>query len=117
VNECAGGTNPCGPDGTCSNSAGGYTCECPDGYEFREGTCLDVDECVSGGSACGNHGDCVNTIGAFFCNCHAGFRFDAENGGVCKDFDECKVVKPCENAICTNLPGSYECRCREGYQE
>ena len=43
VDECADSTsNPCGLGGVCRNDKGGYACECGEGYEFREGTCLDV---------------------------------------------------------------------------
>ena len=44
VNECADAatSNPCGLEGVCRNNKGGYTCECGEGYEHREGTCLDI---------------------------------------------------------------------------
>lgn len=31
------------------------------------------------------------------------------------DIDECMTEKPCAQ-ICKNLPGSYECHCRHGFQ-
>jgi len=40
VNECADVTSTCGVGAeSCSNDAGGYTCTCLDGYEFKHGTC------------------------------------------------------------------------------
>ncbi|MEN0063355.1 MAG: calcium-binding EGF-like domain-containing protein [Myxococcota bacterium] len=36
--------------------------------------------------------------------------------GVCEDIDEC-VDSPCdENATCTNLDGTFECDCTQGYE-
>ena len=33
------------------------------------------------------------------------------------DTDECKS-SPCDaNADCTNTPGSYDCKCKDGYKE
>lgn len=34
------------------------------------------------------------------------------------DIDECSTGehKCSENAICTNLPGAYQCQCKQGYQ-
>lgn len=34
----------------------------------------------------------------------------------CDDIDECMLNKPCHyKAKCTNTPGSYSCKCDEGY--
>ena len=34
------------------------------------------------------------------------------------DINECALLNgPCdENALCTNIEGSYECECKEGFQ-
>ncbi|XP_057329493.1 uncharacterized protein LOC130670214 isoform X2 [Microplitis mediator] len=57
--------------------------------------------CHNGG-VCGPHGKC---------NCPKGFT-----GNQCQlDIDECMTEKPCAQ-ICKNLPGSYECHCRYGFQ-
>ena len=34
---------------------------------------------------------------------------------ICNDIDECSNGNGCDH-ICFNLPGSFECECREGYQ-
>ena len=35
----------------------------------------------------------------------------------CKDIDECKTTKPCQNgAECHNTDGSYTCNCKPGYK-
>lgn len=35
--------------GECVNGARGHACQCPDGYAFRDDTCVDVDEVRRGG--------------------------------------------------------------------
>ncbi|XP_034943970.1 uncharacterized protein slow isoform X2 [Chelonus insularis] len=68
-------------------------------YGCNRPTC--VAPCHNGG-VCGPHGKC---------NCPKGFT-----GSQCQiDVDECITEKPCAQ-ICRNLPGSYECHCRYGFQ-
>jgi len=41
VNECADVTSTCGFGAkSCNNDAGGYTCTCLSGYEFKNGKCI-----------------------------------------------------------------------------
>ena len=50
--------------------------------------------------------------GGYRCACHPGFQMgDVE----CEDINECKN-NPCKNGNCTNLEGSYECVCQNGFQ-
>ncbi|KAL6447722.1 hypothetical protein ACFW04_000112 [Cataglyphis niger] len=45
------------------------------------------------------------------CTCPKGYT-----GNQCQtDVDECAIEKPC-GQLCTNLPGSYRCHCRTGFQ-
>ena len=124
----------CLPDGD------GYTCLCP-GPGLRvaaDGRCEDVRECDEFGmvSVCGPDAMvCTNTTGSFSCRCNAGFVTDgvgtpcrpAEDNcepgfaptgdeGACEDIDECDDNACGTGATsCTNRPGSFECRCGDGY--
>uniref|UniRef100_A0A914DXZ9 Uncharacterized protein n=1 Tax=Acrobeloides nanus TaxID=290746 RepID=A0A914DXZ9_9BILA len=60
---------------------------------------------------CSSNSECVN--GA--CKCVAGYKFDKDSN--CVDIDECDMgIANCHSvATCTNLNGSYQCKCPEGY--
>lgn len=32
------------------------------------------------------------------------------------DTDECSIGNPCGNGTCTNVIGSFECNCNEGFE-
>ncbi|XP_057973555.1 wall-associated receptor kinase 2-like [Malania oleifera] len=50
------------------------------------------------------------------CYCHRGFEGNPYLPNGCRDQDECKELRPCNrSASCQNLPGSFLCKCREGY--
>ncbi|XP_028410753.1 uncharacterized protein LOC114533436 isoform X5 [Dendronephthya gigantea] len=64
---------------------------------------------------CFNGGSCKNLVGrAFECSCSFGFF-----GQRCEhqEIIDCTIDKyPChDNASCKDIPGSYECRCFEGF--
>ncbi|KAM6288949.1 latent-transforming growth factor beta-binding protein 4-like, partial [Aegotheles albertisi] len=48
---------------------------CPRGFQWLNGSCVDVDECEGGGLCL--HGLCTNTRGSFACLCPPGFLLDA----------------------------------------
>uniref|UniRef100_A0A3Q3D5Z7 Fibulin-7-like n=1 Tax=Hippocampus comes TaxID=109280 RepID=A0A3Q3D5Z7_HIPCM len=54
---------------TCVNTAGGYRCTCPAGYNVtRDGrSCKDIDECATRQSNCSREQTCINTYGGFQC--------------------------------------------------
>ena len=40
-----------------------------------------------------------------------------DDDDVCRDVDECAEGRPCQsNAVCENLPGSFECSCADGFR-
>lgn len=45
------------------------------------------------------------------CYCDRGQK---PNGALCEDFDECSIDGVCDQK-CENTPGSYMCRCIDGY--
>lgn len=71
----------CGQSGTCFIDGQGYVCDCLQGYEFKNGTCVEVNECTAQISPCGFGSDCVNTEGSFICECLPGFL---ESSGSCE---------------------------------
>ncbi|KAK7495635.1 hypothetical protein BaRGS_00013082 [Batillaria attramentaria] len=127
--ECATGFNDCADEAVCRNTADGFECSCPAGWQGRTATksdddpiangrqCIDDDECAGGGP-CPWNAKCVNTPGSFACECNRGFR----NSGplTCVDIDECTEEgdhEPCDpNARCINSIGSYRCFCKRGYR-
>ncbi|GFT53875.1 uncharacterized protein NPIL_515021 [Nephila pilipes] len=115
----------CGiPGTTCSIKNGVKSCECPKGYKDHFGRCVDINECQS--SPCHYSAICVNNQGSFTCECEKGYqgmegrRTEVEQYEACEDIDECENnIRTCpswENIICFNLPGTYKCMCKEGYQ-
>jgi hypothetical protein len=100
--------NPCQNGGGCSDGVNSYSCVCADG--FSGDTCeTDIDECSA--AKCVN-GSCVDGVATYSCSCEPGW-----SGELCDvDVDECADDTICgDNAICTNLPGSYQCDCNCGY--
>ena len=115
INECSL-DDPC-DDQTekCVNTAGSYLCHCKGWYQtemrnprsvkrstvlkpFKDGfervgaaPCQDIDECGF---------EAFDSTGAFL----GAFKTVHNDGNKCHTF-----------AFCWNLPGSYECRCEDGY--
>jgi hypothetical protein len=59
-------------------------------------------------SAASNDGSSV------VCVCKTGYENDGDGG--CKDRDECLLGACGANTVCTNLPGTYNCTCKDGYE-
>uniref|UniRef100_A0A667XK29 EGF containing fibulin extracellular matrix protein 1 n=1 Tax=Myripristis murdjan TaxID=586833 RepID=A0A667XK29_9TELE len=109
IDECATGRHACGPQQTCYNTRGSYTCQCPPGYQ-RNG-----DQCVGDVSLshyCMHR--CVNTLGSYYCECNTGHKL-ASNNHSCVDVNECEMQSPCQHQ-CYNLMGSFLCQCDQGYE-
>ncbi|XP_055997755.1 uncharacterized protein LOC125645868 isoform X2 [Ostrea edulis] len=107
IDECLDGSNNCSENATCTDTEGGYACNCLKGFKDDGYTCIDIDECQNA-SSCEHN--CTNTDGGFYCTCRTGF--DLHNTSVCVDIDECTTAS-CHN--CSNFPGGFNCSCDEGY--
>ncbi|XP_069068939.1 fibrillin-2-like isoform X2 [Pleurodeles waltl] len=113
IDECAE-TSPCAAAAICTNSPGGYSCDCPAGFRGNATfVCTDIDECAETNSTiCPNNSVCNNSIGSFKCDCFVGY-----NGTNCTDIDECasnSTTCPITSE-CMNNIGSFRCQCRTGY--
>lgn len=46
IDECATGRHTCGPEQTCYNTKGSYTCQCPVGYQRSGDRCIGESHCL-----------------------------------------------------------------------
>ena len=161
--ECSTGLNDCHDDAECTNTDGGYACECKSGF-IGNGTdctattttpltpsvtpkpcpagstlsddgltCVDIDECVTGDHICHRNARCINHEDGYTCKCKSGFEGNgftcidvvpcpagfkpAANVKMCVDIDECATGGYCHSeAICRNTEGSYQCKCKDGFE-
>eukprot|EP00933_Yihiella_yeosuensis_P048548 TRINITY_DN447_c2_g1_i1.p1 TRINITY_DN447_c2_g1~~TRINITY_DN447_c2_g1_i1.p1 ORF type:complete len:1116 (-),score=225.21 TRINITY_DN447_c2_g1_i1:116-3463(-) len=128
--ECTSGTSSCHSSlATCKNTIGSFSCACNAGYIGDGVSCTDFDQCAFKQDNCSALADCEDKVGSFECKCKVGYYGDGYN---CTDIDECNAtnhstveaanpIRPgshqCTNATatCHNTPGSYICRCQDGY--
>ncbi|XP_041974246.1 low-density lipoprotein receptor-related protein 1 [Aricia agestis] len=59
----------------CRPTHEGIACYCQQGYEYKNGTCVDSDECTWEG-ACSQR--CENSAGSYRCGCAAGYTLAAD---------------------------------------
>ncbi|XP_051937233.1 EGF-containing fibulin-like extracellular matrix protein 1 isoform X1 [Hippocampus zosterae] len=111
IDECATGRHTCGPEQTCFNTRGSFSCQCPAGYQRNRNQCVDRDECALSNYCMHT---CVNTQGSYYCECNAGHQL-ANNNHSCIDVNECDTQNPCQHH-CYNLIGSYMCQCNQGHE-
>jgi len=133
VDECKSSPPVCGKNSVCTNYMGTYRCHCNTGYcgSPPRVPCVDIDECSTGVHRCYKNSVCKNYKGGYWCDCSVlGYTWDGqacickegfniEDDGRCVDIDECNEGDHetiCgEHTDCTNIAGSYQCRCKEGY--
>lgn len=115
INECRERRNLCSH--LCVNTGGSYHCECREGYELEtdQRNCVNLDECRLGIDGCQHSELCRDTLGSYVCSCPRGYLLGTDRHS-CVDADECELGY---NALCShecrNLPGYFECTCREGF--
>merc|ERR1712131_400311 len=116
VNECD--SDICAADATCTNTHGGFGCDCNTGFSGDGWVCEDIDGCAAD-DACPANSDCENSVGAFACIPHAGFDAVFVDGVLfIVDINEClNGSNNCDaTGVCTNIDGSFECSCPEGFE-
>nr|DAD42622.1 TPA_asm: hypothetical protein HUJ06_000852 [Nelumbo nucifera] len=70
--------------------------------------------------ACRNNSECFNSPNGrgYLCNCSLGYQGNPYLDDGCQDVDECAdpATNECKAplAICTNMPGGYNCSCPDG---
>ena len=112
VDECAKGTDSCGPNQKCINEPGAYRCECDTGYVPAP---TDADSsmlsCVVNKECPANHRcshQCTLENGRERCLCEPGYKLDV-GGTRCQDIDECAQSVCSIRQECKNTAGSYKC--------
>lgn len=99
----------CEPNFKCIVIDGQPQCECNDvtcqgKNADPPAQCSENRPCPSGES-CDQNGNCI---------CRQGYMRD-DRSEKCVDVDECSKLSCGTNALCKNLPGSYECQCPTGF--
>uniref|UniRef100_A0A183UQD6 Nidogen n=1 Tax=Toxocara canis TaxID=6265 RepID=A0A183UQD6_TOXCA len=137
INECLSPkNNDCDQKGgivrmRCVNSPGSYSCICPSGYiQIQPNVCEDMNECLSRPSVCPETDAdiCRNLNGTFACECRSGYQKPKgckdKTKCACENINECRtgikkdgvVKRACGyGAKCTDIPGSFTCKCAPGY--
>jgi len=132
INECQTNIHNCDlQTSDCENTSGSYTCNCKPGHYYNQ---LE-EKCLKNEIICPENSELANTDYFYVndindhqlqCICSPGYinvgDTNEVGGLICQDIDECELgstaMDPCplENEICSNLPGSFECRCEKGYK-
>ena len=79
-----------------------------------------VNECENGWNQCDPLAKCTDTIDSYFCTCPTGYRDALGSGFLCLQVNECIERNPvwkhnCSiEATCTDFPGYFECKCKDG---
>lgn len=123
INECTSLSEPCRPGFSCINTVGSYTCQrnallCGRGYHASQ----DGTTCVGKASRLPIPWPSLAFLG--FWPVGRSCRGRAQASGCpghlpLADVNECEAgVHHCrEGQVCHNLPGSYRCDCKAGFQQ
>nr|XP_055037183.1 adhesion G protein-coupled receptor E1 [Misgurnus anguillicaudatus] len=132
INECMEYSIDCGPNASCHNTGGNYTCTCNDGYIAnnnaetfmdRQGVqCIDRNECEEDSGLCGINARCHNTPGSYYCTCAPGFRLrSGQTNFTDPSTDSCETdicynnSSICGEGLCKNGKDGHECVCKPGF--
>ncbi|TRY81997.1 hypothetical protein DNTS_021851, partial [Danionella cerebrum] len=130
IDECLAIPSVCGPNSTCTNTQGDYSCSCQSGFTVTNSSlkisisnpCTDINECLAIPSVCGPNSTCTNTQGDYSCSCQSGFTVTNSSlkisiSNPCTDINECLAIPSVcgPNSTCTNTQGDYSCSCSDGF--
>ncbi|VDK53496.1 unnamed protein product [Anisakis simplex] len=125
INECIG--HPCSANANCVNTPGSYSCTCNMGYEGDGHVgCTPIDKCSDPSrNECDPETSICEMItgrSEYRCTCKPGFVAPDNATNVyyaCVDYNECtfgRLNLDTQAEECVNIIGSYEVRCKPGYQ-
>ncbi|CAF3387595.1 unnamed protein product [Rotaria sp. Silwood1] len=106
INVCQ--ANPCLIGSCIANGNYSYICNCPVGFQYIMGVCVDINECTTIPGICANGGRCLNSYGSYLCFCNSGFY-----GTNCEIYEPCRST-PCINGGTCVSTGNYpfwQCIC------
>lgn len=114
--------NPCDSKTSFCNATNydSFECTCLSGYARADsndpaGLCVNIDDCIKGACEDKPNQVSIDGIGHFKCECASGFRRNMSSQ-MCQDIDECdENTNICGALRCTNLYGTYNCSCSEGF--
>ncbi|CAI5446030.1 unnamed protein product [Caenorhabditis angaria] len=121
INECVEHNSTCcGTNAKCVNKPGTYSCECESGYIGDGYKCVPnekrICEKVEADRAnCANNRACmIDRNGIIDCSeCISGYELI---NGECVDINECSKNPCASDANCSNLNGTFQCSCKQGYR-
>ncbi|XP_061415395.1 LOW QUALITY PROTEIN: fibulin-7 [Lethenteron reissneri] len=127
VNECA--SSPCQNGATCVDDINRYACLCQPGWAGA--ACQHATLPLGGppspleapppGNTFNRTPRCAAVEGSQHCSCEPGFHLSGRANSLCRDVDECELIKSKPDARlcmheCINTAGSYRCACPAGYR-
>ena len=111
VNECTMNTHNCADEADCTNTEGGFTCECKTGYSGNGIQCSGMFsiQCPFKPTSY------FSPISKFYLYA-CGEILSFLTMELFLDVDECNEAGKCgENSLCYNTYGSYYCTCETGH--
>lgn len=112
--------HPCDSSKDCDRNAEcrDKKCHCKEKYAGNGLSCTESLPCPVA-HECDANSTCIrdpNYPYSPYCRCKA--HFEKSDDGACIDIDECKTPNKCPaKHKCVNMPGFYECPCKEGYEK